>query len=141
MIMKRQRLIIFLLLIIIIPIGFLTKFYTGPFSIWVNNSLGGSFYEIFWCLVIAFIFVKINPIKIALWVFVLTCLLEFLQLWNPPFLEIIRNNFMGRTILGNSFNWMDFPYYFVGSLLGYFLLIGIHRLSENKGTIQHTSNQ
>lgn len=141
MIMKRQRLIIFLLLIIIIPIGFLTKFYTGPFSIWVNNSLGGVLYEIFWCLVIAFILVKINPINIALWVFVLTCLLEFLQLWHPAFLEVLRNNFMGRTILGNSFNWMDFPYYFAGSLLGYFLLIGIHRFSENKSTIEHTSNQ
>lgn len=139
--MNRQRLIILLVLIIIIPIGFFSKFYSGPANQWVNNSLGGLFYEIFWCLVIAFILIKANPFKIALWVFVITCLLEFLQLWHPPFLEILRNNFMGRTILGSSFNWMDFPYYFVGSLLGYFLLIGIHRLSENKDTNQHTSNQ
>lgn len=139
--MNRQRLIILLVLIIIIPIGFFSKFYFGPANQWVNNSLGGLFYEIFWCLVIAFILIKANPFKIALWVFVITCLLEFLQLWHPPFLEILRNNFMGRTILGSSFNWMDFPYYFVGSLLGYFLLIGIHRLSENKDTNQHTSNQ
>jgi len=139
--MNRQRLIIFLLLIIIIPIGFLTKFYTGPFSIWVNNSLGGLFYEIFWCLVIAFIFVKAQPIKIGIWVFVVTCLLEFLQLWHPPFLELFRNNFFGRTILGSSFNWMDFPYYFFGSLMGYFVLMGIIRLVTNDTINRHTSNQ
>ena len=139
--MNRQRLIILLVLIIIIPIGFFSKFYSGPADQWVNNSLGGLFYEIFWCLVIAFIFVKINPIKIAIWVFVLTCLLELLQLWHPPFLEILRNNFIGRTILGNSFNWMDFPYYFIGSLLGYFLLIGINRFSKNQSTNLHTSDQ
>ena len=119
MIMKRQRLIVFLFLLIIIPIGFLTKFYAGPAEVWVNNSLGGLFYEIFWCLVIAFIFVKAKPIKIAIWVFIVTSMLEILQLWHPAFLEVVRNNFIGRTILGNSFNWMDFPYYFAGSLAGY----------------------
>lgn len=139
--MNRQRLIIVLLLLIIIPIGFLTKFYSGPAQVWVNNSLGGFFYEIFWCLVFAFIFVKAKPINIAVWVFIFTCLLEFLQLWHPAFLETLRNNFLGRTILGNSFNWMDFPYYFAGSFIGYIILVGIQRLSKNVKSNQHTSNQ
>jgi len=139
--MNRQRLITILLLIIIIPIGFLTKFYSWPAQAWVNNSLGGLFYEIFWCLVVAFIFIKVKPLYIALMVFSITCLLEFLQLWHPPFLEILRNNFIGRTILGNSFNWIDFPYYFFGSLMGYFVLMGIKRLVTNDTINRHTSNQ
>ena len=127
---NRQRLIILLLLVVITPLGFLTKFYSGPAEDWMNNSLGGLFYEIFWCLVVAFIFTKIKPIKIAFWVFISTCTLEFLQLLHPTFLEVIRNNFIGRTIIGNSFNWMDFPYYFIGSLLGYLILSGITKLSD-----------
>ena len=95
---NRQRLIILLLLIVITPLGFLTKFYSGPAENWMNNSLGGLLYEIFWCLIVAFIFTKLKPIKIALWVFVITCMLEILQLWNPSFLELVRNNFIGRTI-------------------------------------------
>jgi len=128
--MKRQRFIILFSILYIIPLGFYTKFYSGPAENWVNDSFGGLLYEIFWCLVIASIFVKAKPIKIALWVFVFTCMLEFLQLWHPAFLEFVRSNFIGRTILGNSFNWMDFPYYLAGSLAGYLILISIRKINQ-----------
>lgn len=127
--MNKYRLLILLSLIVIVPIGFLTKFYTGPTQNWVNDSLGGLFYEIFWCLVFGFLLPDTNPLKIAIWVVVATCLLEFLQLYHWPILEIIRNNFIGRTILGNSFNWKDFPYYIFGSVIGYFWLIASRKLS------------
>ncbi|NIO82881.1 MAG: DUF2809 domain-containing protein, partial [Candidatus Aminicenantes bacterium] len=86
---------------------------------WVNDSLGGSFYEIFWCLVAFLFFQKSKPWKIATIVLTITCLLEFLQLWHPPFLQAIRRNFIGVTIFGDSFTWSDFPYYFVGSGIGW----------------------
>lgn len=120
--MSKYRLLIILTLIVIVPIGFLTKFYSGPAELWVNNSLGGLFYEIFWCLVFAFILPQAKTFSIAMWVFIVTCALEFLQLWHASFMEILRSNFIGRTILGNSFNWGDFPYYIIGSSLGYAIL-------------------
>jgi hypothetical protein len=55
-------------------------------------------------------------------VFIVTCILEFLQLWHPPFLEWIRNYFLGRTIIGNSFSKSDFLYYFFGLIGSLFLL-------------------
>jgi hypothetical protein len=119
---SKQGLLTLLFIIIIIPLGFFTKSYSGPAQDWINNSLGGALYEIFWCLVFYFLFPKSKPFILAIVVLISTCLLEFLQLWHPPFLEEIRRNFIGRTILGNSFNWMDFPYYFAGSLLGFFVL-------------------
>ncbi len=128
--MNRQRLLILLSLIVITPIGFMTKFYQGPAHAWVNDSLGGLFYEIFWCLVFSFLFTKVKPITIAVWVFLVTCFLEFLQLWHPPFLEIIRANFIGRTILGSSFNWFDFPYYLLGSMMGFLLLNVIMKMKN-----------
>ncbi|MBU4444184.1 MAG: DUF2809 domain-containing protein [Candidatus Marinimicrobia bacterium] len=109
-------------LLIVIPIGFYSKFYSGSAHTWVNNSLVGVFYEIFWCLVLALFFKRLKPLTIALIVLSLTCVLEFMQLWHPPLLELLRGNFIGVTILGNSFTWSDFPYYFVGSLVGYVLI-------------------
>lgn len=106
-------------LLIVIPLGFATKFYHGPAEGWVNNSLGGVFYEIFWCLVIGLFWPRGNPLWIALTVFFATCLLEFLQLIHPPFLEYLRSFFIGRTILGNSFSPSDFLYYASGAVLGY----------------------
>jgi len=114
-------------IVVILPLGFLTKFYSGPAGEWVNNSLGGVFYEIFWCLVVLLFFPKLKSLKIAISVFIITCCLEILQLWHPWFLEVIRSNFIGVTIFGNSFNWFDFPYYFIGSLLGYLWLYKIKK--------------
>jgi hypothetical protein len=119
---SKKRLLTLLFIILIIPLGFFTKFYSGPAQEWINNSLGGLLYEIFWCLLLYFLFPKSRIALLALIVLFSTCLLELLQLWHPSFLESMRRNFIGRTILGNTFNWMDFPYYFAGSFLGYFVL-------------------
>ncbi len=81
---------IVILLIVLTPLGFYTKFYQGPFDYWVNNSLGGMLYEVFWCLIVLFISPKTRPYKIALGVFIITCALETLQLWHPAFLQAIR---------------------------------------------------
>jgi len=125
--LSKQRFLIVLLLMVIVPAGFFTKFYDGPAKVWVSDSLGGLLYEIFWCLIFYFIFPKSKPVVIAFTVFIVTCILEIMQLWHPAFLETLRRNFFGRTILGNSFNGFDFPYYFVGSALGLLLLMFIRK--------------
>jgi hypothetical protein len=111
--------------------GFYTKVYSGQAHTWVNNSLGGFFYVIFWILFVCVLFPRTKPLNIAIWIILVTCAIEFLQLLHPPFLEMLRENFIGRTILGNSFNWGDFPYYFFGSLAGYFILKGIEKIDSN----------
>lgn len=111
-----------ILLLVITLIGFGSKFYKGPFENWVNNSLGGLFYEIFWCLLVSLFFKKPKPILIAVSVFCATCLLEFLQLSHFAVLEFTRKYFIGRVIIGTSFNWSDFIYYFLGSSIGWGIL-------------------
>ncbi len=110
-------------LLFILPIGIFTKFYTGLASDWVNNSLGGIFYEIFWCILFSVFFHKTNPFKIVLFVLGITCILEFLQLFNFSFLQLIRSCFIGRTLIGTTFSWIDFLYYFIGSGIGWFWII------------------
>ncbi|MBC8526182.1 MAG: DUF2809 domain-containing protein [Candidatus Cloacimonetes bacterium] len=127
---RSSQLLALIFLLIITPLGFATKFYNGIYANWVNNSLGGVFYEIFWCLVIFLICSKLSPFIIASIVFIITSLLEFTQLWNAPFLEIIRKNFIGRTLIGTSFTWTDFSYYLIGCIIGYFLLKLILKISR-----------
>ena len=113
------RIRIFILLSAVIPLGFASKFYSGPGSFWFNNYCGGILYEIFWCLAVVFVFPTSSEFWIALWVFLITSLLEFTQLWHPHFLEVIRSTFIGRTLIGSSFVWMDFPYYIIGCFIGW----------------------
>jgi len=117
-------------ILIIVPLGLYSKFYSGQAANWVNNSLGGVLYVIFWCL-FAFLFLSnTNPWKIATAVFVITCFLEFLQLWHPTFLEFLRSNFVGRTILGTTFTWSDFPYYVVGGGIGWLWMKSLQKHSR-----------
>jgi hypothetical protein len=106
---------------VIVPIGFYAKFYSGPAASWVNSSLSGVFYEIFWCLLV-FLFVEANPGLIATGVFIVTSLLEVLQLSEHPFLEFVRSFFLGQVLIGTSFVWSDFAYYVIGSALGWLWL-------------------
>ena len=118
-------------LLLVTPIGFYSKFYKGSFEFWVNNSLCDVFYEIFWCLIVFLFFQKIKTKMIALLIFLVTCLIEFSQLWHPPFLELIRVTFIGRTILGTSFVWADFLYYLIGCFLALLWMNLIKKMSKS----------
>ena len=126
-------------ILLIVPVGFYSKFYDGPAQAWVNNSLGGVFYEIFWCLVLYLFIPGIQPVLNASIIFTITCILETLQLWHPPFLEIIRATFIGATILGSSFTWTDFPYYVVGSVLGWLWIVRLQRFTNEAIAISQSS--
>jgi hypothetical protein len=109
-------------LLILVPAGFYTKFYQGPGALWIHQSLGGLLYVIFWCVLVSLIFPWIRHLTIVIGVFLFTSLLEFLQLWHPNFLEVIRGTFPGAVILGTTFSLLDFVYYILGSLLSWIWL-------------------
>jgi len=59
---------------------------------------------------------------IAVTVCLVTCLLEFAQMWQPPLLQMVRSTVMGRALLGTTFMWRDLPIYPVGCVLGWLLM-------------------
>ncbi len=118
-----------LALLILVPLGFSTKFYDGPLTGWVNNGAGDILYPIFWFLLLLLFFPKISFAAAALAVFAFSSAIEITQLFHPVWLEALRQNFILRTILGSGFEWIDFFYYAVGSLLAYLLAKGLS-LSE-----------
>jgi hypothetical protein len=124
----RQPLLTILSLLLSASLGYYVKRgYHGPASPWARDSLGGVFYEIFWCMAIALAVPRGRAAPIAAAVLIATCTLEFLQAWHPPLLETARATFLGRTILGSFFDWADFPYYFMGSAIGWAWLRALGR--------------
>ncbi len=119
---SRKRIILILWILVITPIGFLTKAYHGPAAHWVNDSLSGALYVIFWCWVVAFFAPGVHARNIAFWVFGTTSLLEVAQLWHPPFLQYLRSFYLGKVILGTTFAWSDFFYYAIGAGVAYWSL-------------------
>jgi hypothetical protein len=109
-------------LLIVIPLGFTTKLYRGPLQGWVNDSLGGILYVLFWCLFAFALCPWLRPAGIAAGVLSVTCCLEFTQLLDGPWLTAVRRNFLGRTLIGTTFTWWDLPHYLAGAVAGWFLL-------------------
>jgi hypothetical protein len=98
-------------LLVVTPLGFAFKFYSGLGNWWFNNY--GAF---------IFFHSKRSANVIPVYVFVITCILEFLQLWHPPFLQEFRSHFLGSALIGTTFVWWDFPHYVLGCLLGWGLV-------------------
>jgi len=123
---------ILFLLPLVIAAGFGFKLYEGPGSGWANSYGAGVVYEIFWIYLIFFFMPETRwAARISLTVFALTCALEFLQLWHPRILEDVRSTFAGRTLIGSTFSWADFPHYAAGCLIGYVSLKMIAKKSFN----------
>ncbi|KAB8334207.1 DUF2809 domain-containing protein [Scytonema tolypothrichoides VB-61278] len=128
-----QSFYIIVCMLIVITMGFFFKYYTGPAHEWFNDYGAAVFYEIFWCL-FAFVFFRNRAAvnKIPLWVFIITCILEFLQLWHPPLLEEFRTTLIGKWLIGTTFSWWDFPHYVLGCVLGWLWLRQLHGNSYAK---------
>ena len=109
---------------VVIALGLACKLYSGPAATFVNNFGPASVaYEWLWMLLAFIVWPERKWIvRIAVVVFVATCLIEFLQLWKHGTLETVRATFLGKMVLGNSFSWWDFPAYLVGCLSGYWIL-------------------
>ena len=122
---------ILLSLLFVTPTGFLFKFYSGPLQWWFNDYGAGVLYVIFWILVVFLIYPSEKAANtIPVWVFLITCALEILQLWHPPILEKVRSHFLGSTLIGTSFTWWDFPHYGVGSIIGWVWIRRILRRAD-----------
>jgi len=118
------RLYALVVVLLLTPIGFYTKFYNGPGYNWVNSYAGDIFYPMFWFFVLIFLKPRMSPIKSAVIIFIFSTLIEFSQLVSFPLLEKIRDTFIGRTVFGVRFVAVDIVYYAVGCLLA----IGLYNL-------------
>lgn len=105
--------------VLLVPIGYIVRFSQGFGAPWLHDALGSIAYELFWMMLVLFCFPRLSPLKVAIAVGFATCAIEFLQLWQPPWLQAVRATLPGRLVLGNTFAWSDFPPYFMGSFLGW----------------------
>jgi glycopeptide antibiotics resistance protein len=115
----RYRVVLLVSIVFIVPFGYIVRFSHFLGFAWLHDLLGSVAYEIFWILLVGFLFPKASAAWTAVGVCLATCGVEFLQLWQPPFLQAARATLLGRLVLGNTFAWSDFISYFVGSFAGW----------------------
>jgi hypothetical protein len=129
--LSKTRAAVGLVLLLVTLAGFGLKFYVGPGSAWANDYGAGVMYEVFWILAAYAVWPSPRTAAAApVLVFMITSALEFTQLSQAPFLQSVRATFLGRTLIGTDFSWLDFPHYVLGCFLGAIMLKGF-RKKEN----------
>jgi len=108
--------------VLLVPLSIGTKFYAGPVVEWVHGYASGVFYVTFWTMIVALFAPSLSPWTGAGGVFIVTCGLEFLQLWSPPVLHTVRQYFLGHLLLGSTFDQWDFFHYAIGAVAGALLV-------------------
>lgn len=109
---------------LVVAFGLACKLYRGPGSNLINNFGPAS---IAYVVLLALLMFAIKPkrekiVPIILVAFVLTCVIEFMQLWQPEWLTMVRSTVLGRLILGTTFNLLDFPAYLIGAIVSGLIL-------------------
>lgn len=126
MIMRAERGRLILAIAAVVPVGLAVKFCVpGAVGRWCNLYGAAILYEILWVLVLRLLMPRLSPLACGAIVFVVTCALEFLQLWHLPALQAVRSTFLGAALLGSSFDAWDFVYYVIGSALGILIAAAI----------------
>ncbi|MDJ0507996.1 MAG: DUF2809 domain-containing protein [Crocosphaera sp.] len=127
---NKKRSLITLSIFLVIPLGLYSKYYRGIGSAWLNDYGAAIWYEVFWCLLAFYFFSGQKALKlIPIYVFIITCLIEIFQLWNPPILALIRSHILVKLVLGTTFSWWDFPHYLIGCLIAWLWLELIYKLN------------
>lgn len=119
---KPYRLALLVGMVCIIPLGYFVRFSKGLKAPLLQDIGGSLAYQILLMFGVAFLFPRLSLAKCALGVFAFSCAVEFLQLWQAPFILAVRATWPGRVILGSTFIWADFPPYALGCGIGWLLL-------------------
>ncbi len=81
-----------------------------------------------WAMMVFFgfgiLFPKVTTFRLAMISLGFAWGIEFLQLYQAPWIEAIRSYRLGHLVLGSTFNWPDLPSYALGVALGAVLEIG-----------------
>ncbi len=116
-------------LAILVPLGLGLKYYPGPGHQWLNDSAAGIAYVVFWCLALFAIWPRRAAIvPIVFTVCAATAFLEYLQHVDPAWLRPARSTWLGRILLGTTFDRSDLLYYAIGGVIGWAWLTGLARL-------------
>jgi Protein of unknown function (DUF2809) len=125
----RHRLLFLINILAIVPLGYIIRF-GHIFPQFISDAGGSIAYELFWILLVLAISPRANIRTTVISVCLVSCAIEFLQLYQPPWLQAIRATLPGRLVLGTTFSWADFPPYFIGSSLGLLWVYYLDRVAS-----------
>ena len=123
--MKRSRIIYFALFVITMVLGLASRQFGDCLPVFLRNYPGDALWAMMVFCGIGFLFSKMAAAKVMLAALVFSFAIEFSQLYQADWINVLRHTTLGGLILGYGFLWSDLVCYTVGILIGVGIEIGI----------------
>ena len=119
MVLKRNRIIYALLMLMVIGLGLGSRYYASYLPDFIASYAGDTLWALQVFLTIGFLFPAYSTIKITRMALIFALLIEVSQLYHAPWIDTIRHYRLAGLVLGYGFLWSDLLCYAVGVMLGF----------------------
>lgn len=116
--MKRNRIWLVIGLVVVIVLGLASRKFPWLFPVFLGKYPGDSLWALMVFLGCGFLKPRASTLNIAALAFAISCLVEFSQCYQAPWINAIRSTTLGHLVLGSTFTWFDIVAYAVGVLVG-----------------------
>ena len=114
----RSRIWLSLLIVLVIAVGLASRRGYVPFPAALQNYPGDALWAWVVLLCVAWVRPAITRSKLVVWSLVIAFAIEFLQLYQAPWIQAVRANKLAYLVLGNGFDPLDLLAYAVGIAIG-----------------------
>ena len=129
----RSRFGLAILTVLVIAIGLASRRGYVPFPAVLGNYPGDALWAWVVLLCVAWVRPAITRTRLASWSLVIAFAIEFLQLYQAPWMQALRANKLAYLVLGNGFDPLDLVAYAAGIALGLAVDRGWERAGQRRG--------
>ena len=130
----RQRWVLAILILLIVAGGLASRSFPGLTPAKLGKYPGDALWALAVFFAVAFVRPAISPRRLAVVALTISWLVEFSQIYQAPWIDAIRANFMGHLFLGSAFDAWDLCAYAAGVSAGFVLDISLfHGVSQISG--------
>lgn len=130
---RRSRFWLAILILLVIAIGLASRRGYVPFPAVLGNYPGDALWAWVVLLCVAWVRPAITRTRLASWSLVIAFAIEFLQLYQAPWMQALRANKLAYLVLGNGFDPLDLAAYVAGIALGLVVDCGWERARLRRG--------
>ena len=116
--LSRSRLWLLVCLVAVIALGLASRKFPSLFPAILGKYPGDALWAMMVFIALAFVKPQATTARLAVLSFAISCVVEFAQLYQAPWLNAIRRTTIGHLALGSTFSWFDILAYAVGVLVG-----------------------
>ena len=124
---RRSRTTLVVLAAATIALGLATRRFPNAFPAFIAQYGGDALWAMLVYWLLAVIWPRSAPTRLALWAFAISLLDELSQLIDWHWLQSLRGTQLGALVLGQGFLWSDLVCYAVGVSLAFVIDVAIRR--------------